>query len=242
MGSVRRGRHGSPAVPGAHGWPEGAQQRRRWQRQAAALAAGQPGCYPQVMSSAPTPSSPQDLDEEIPAHHELIDGELIEKETSGEHARAQASLTSHLWGPYNRRPGGRLPGGWWFATEAVIDFSGQKLRPDVAGWRRERAQTPPSGAVVRVIPDWICEVLSPGNASNDTIKKMRIYHAARVGHYWLLDPRCETLQVYRWHADGYLFVLGATRTERVRAEPFSEIETPVGVFFGDDEDDPDRGA
>ncbi|PKN40685.1 MAG: Uma2 family endonuclease, partial [Deltaproteobacteria bacterium HGW-Deltaproteobacteria-20] len=34
---------------------------------------------------------------------------------------------------------------------------------------------------------------------------------------------------------GYLHVLGATRTERVRAEPFDAIELPVGVFFGDDE-------
>ena len=46
----------------------------------------------------------------------------------------------------------------------------------------------------------------------------------------------ETLEVYRWHPEGYLFVLGATRQERVRAEPFGEIETPIDVFFGDDEE------
>ena len=92
------------------------------------------------------------------------------------------------------------------------------------GWRRDKAQQRPTGSVVSVIPDWICEVLSPGNLTNDTIKKKRIYHQAQVGHYWLVDPIRETLQVYRWDQPGYVEILSAERTDKVRAEPFEAIE------------------
>lgn len=56
-------------------------------------------------------------------------------------------------------------------------------------------------------------------------------------HYWLVDPVEETLQVLRWSADGYVEVVIADRTERVRAEPFDAIEIAVGYLFGDDDDD-----
>lgn len=169
---------------------------------------------------------------------EILDGQLVEKETSGEHGRAQSRVNRVLGGPFDRRPGGTWPGGWWFATEVLVDFGPErKLRPDVCGWRRERLSAPPSGKVITDIPDWVCEIVSTSNARQDKIVKMRAYHEARVAHYWIVDPRDETLAVYRWTADGYLYVLGASRGERVRAEPFAAIEISVGVLFGDDEDE-----
>ncbi len=169
---------------------------------------------------------------------EIIDGDLVEKETSAEHGVAQ-SRVGRLLGPFDRRPGGRQPGGWWFATEVLIDFGPkQQFRPDVVGWRRERMPERPTGTVVSVAPDWICEIVSPSNASNDTVKKKkRVYHQQQVPHYWLIDPAQETLSALRWSPDGYVEVLSAMRGERVRAEPFEAIELQVGVFFGEDEDE-----
>lgn len=182
---------------------------------------------------------PGPIDEEaIPDGFELVDGQLVEKETSGEHGRTQNALSAKLFRHFDRRPGGRHPGGWWFATEVLVDFgAGQRLRPDVAGWRREKMPAPPSGTVIRVIPDWTCEILSTSNPNNDIVKKRRIYHQNRVGHYWIVEPLAQRLEVYRWHSDGYLQVLTAQRDERVRAEPFDAIEIPVGVLFGDEEED-----
>lgn len=47
----------------------------------------------------------------------------------------------------------------------------------------------------------------------------------------------EILTVHRWSADGYVTLLTADRSERVRAGPFDAIEWPLGVLFGDDPDD-----
>jgi Uma2 family endonuclease len=169
--------------------------------------------------------------------HEIIDGVLIEKEAaSGRHGGAQGRLFRRL-GPYDRRPGGRLPGGWWFATEVEVLFEdSQVFRPDIAGWRRERLAELPAEVPITVRPDWVCEILSK-NKRNDLIKKKRLYHRHAVGHYWIVDPVEETLSVHRWHADGYVEVLAADRDERVRAEPFDAVELRVGVLFGDDDDE-----
>lgn len=169
--------------------------------------------------------------------HEIVDGVLVEKEAaSGRHGGAQGRLFRRL-GPYDRRPGGRWPGGWWFATEVEVLFEDtQVFRPDVAGWRRERMAELPADVPITVRPDWICEVLSK-NKRNDLIKKKRVYHRHQFSHYWIVDPVEETLAVYRWHADGFVEVLIADRDERVRAEPFDAIELPVGVLFGDDDDE-----
>lgn len=193
-----------------------------------------------LASKPPAPATLQDL-LALPGEghgYEMIDGALFEKETSGEHGRAQTNLVTRLNGRFGRRPGGRWPGGWWFATEVLIAFPGSKdpLRPDVVGWRREKVPAFPTGTVLTTIPDWICEILSPNNFTNDTIKKKRLYHHARVGYYWLIDPIQETLQVYRWEPGGYLEILSAERSDRVRAEPFDADEISVSAFFGDDED------
>lgn len=116
-------------------------------------------------------------------------------------------------------------------------FPDEIHRPDVIGWRRERVAERPRGAPVRARPDWVCEILSASRPQNDLLKKRRTYHRAGIPHYWIVDPRDETLSVHRWHADGYLLALVADRSERVRAEPFDAIVLQVGVLFGDDEDD-----
>lgn len=169
-------------------------------------------------------------------HHEIIDGALVEKDAaSGRHGRAQLRLGRRL-GPYDRKPGGRWPGGWWFATEVDVQLSESDVfRPDIAGWRLERLATPPDEIPIVVRPDWVCEILS-SNKRNDLIKKKRVYHRHEVGHYWIVDPIEQTLAVHRWHSDGYVEVLAADRDELVRAEPFDAIEFRVGALFDDDDD------
>jgi Uma2 family endonuclease len=169
--------------------------------------------------------------------HELVDGVIVQKEgASGRHGGAQLKLGAHL-DPYHRKPGGHGPGGWVFAAETDIVFEDtQVFLPDLSGWRRERMPVLPREVPISIRPDWVCEILSPRNKRHDLISKKRVYQRHGVPHYWIVDPMEETLAVHRWHADGYVEVLIADRTERVRAEPFGEIELRVGILFGDDND------
>ena len=172
--------------------------------------------------------------------HELLGSELVEKAApSGEHGDAQSGVVAAVRPSYQRRGGDGSgqggPGGWWIATEVeVLLETGDLVRPDVLGWRRDRVPERPRGAPVSARPDWICEVLSPSNANQDTVKKLRAYHRAGVPYYWIVDPRDSTLTVMRWDQAGYTTLVRAERGESVRPEPFVEIELAVGTLFGDD--------
>jgi len=184
-----------------------------------------------------TLEDPLAIPEEERRRVELVEGTLADRgATSGEDGAAQFALSTCLV-PFYRRPGGRSPGGWWFATEVDVYFDpANTFRPDVTGWRRDRVAERPRGVPVTERPDWVCEILS-SNRRNDLVKKKRVYHRHQVPYYWILNPEQETSSVDRWAPDGYLQILVAERGEVVRAEPFEAIALTVGVLFGDDEDE-----
>ena len=88
--------------------------------------------------------------------------------------------------------------------------------------------------LVRLRPDWVCEVLSPSNASTDTVRKLRTLHRFEVPYYWIADPMERTLTVLRWDRAGYVTVQVAEAGERIRAEPFEALELNTGPIFGMD--------
>jgi Uma2 family endonuclease len=46
-------------------------------------------------------------------------------------------------------------------------------------------------------PYLIVEVLSPGTARLDRVKKLRLYAKNQIPHYWLLDPESKVLEVMK---------------------------------------------
>lgn len=176
----------------------------------------------------------------IPEHerwHELYDGEIVERASpAGEHSNAQGGVVRTLALFHRRGDGGSgTPGGWWIYPEPEVRPLARKIvRPDVCGWRRERASEAPRGTPIELRPDWVCEVVSPSNASEDLVRKLNLYREAAIPHYWIVDPRDETLTVHRLHDAAWVIALRAERHEVVRAEPFDAIDFPVGVLFGDD--------
>ena len=56
---------------------------------------------------------------------------------------------------------------------------------------------------VRGAPDWIAEVLSPGTARHDRLRKLPVYERAGVREAWLIDPVDRTLSLYRLEAGHY---------------------------------------
>lgn len=171
--------------------------------------------------------------------HEVLDGELVRKASpSGEHGYTQGNLRARLDG-YNGRPNGSSrPGGWWFAVEVEIELAPhQVVRPDLAGWRRERMVERPRGYPIKLRPDWVCEVMTDGDARRrDGLRKRRLYADMGVPHYWLVDTERERLIVLRLESQGLVEVLDVGRADRVCAEPFAALELPVAALFGDDVD------
>jgi Uma2 family endonuclease len=171
---------------------------------------------------------------------ELLRGALVEREATGpRHGRALLRLGASVTQRFDRKPGGRFPGGWWTVSDVAVRFDDEVLRPDLAGWRRERHPVFPLERPVVARPDWVCEVLSPSNARTDRVLKLRTYHQHEVLHYWLVDPEEQTLTVFRYGPGGYVVVLTATAEEQVNAEPFESLRFSVGNLFSDEPSDDD---
>jgi Uma2 family endonuclease len=58
----------------------------------------------------------------------------------------------------------------------------------------------------------------------DRVKKMRIYAQHEVPHLWLIDPIEKTLEVYRFQAGSFTVAGVYAGNDKVRVEPFAEIE------------------
>ena len=167
---------------------------------------------------------------------ELINGELIHHgQASFRHGQAQRSLGVVL-DPFGRKGGGDGPGGWWIVTEAGVRYSPYTAcRHDLAGWKRTRLPVPPDEEYVSVTPDWVCEILSPSNRSNDLVRKKAVLHQAQVPHYWIVDPTDKTISVHRWAEAGYINVANCLAGERARLEPFEAIEVDISYLLGEDD-------
>lgn len=149
---------------------------------------------------------------------------------SFEHGDVLATLTE-LLAPFRSRRAGQ-PGGWWMASAVDVELEPHEVYcPDLVGWRWERHAGRPVGTLVRVRPDWVCEVVSPATRRRDQVEKLRALHRACVPHYWLLDPGERALLVHAWRPDGYQIVLVASDDDRVRAEPFEALTLSLGDLF-----------
>ncbi len=161
---------------------------------------------------------------------EIIDGELIvTPRPSAEHSNAAFALSAEIGPPYRLGRGG--PGGWIVLYEPEIKFGDNILVPDFAGWRTERFPGWPAENWFSAVPDWICEILSPSTARNDRIRKMAIYARYEVKYLWLIDPRDKTLEIFRLKSSEWLRLAGFAENDRVRAEPFHEVELELGNFW-----------
>lgn len=148
------------------------------------------------------------------------------------HAKAQGALARAIGGPFDEDDGRGGPGGWWILLEVDVRLSPHDIvRPDLAGWRRERLPEPWDQRPIDVVPDWICEILSPSNAAVDRVTKRSLYAAAGVRFDWIVDPAERTLEA--------LALSGATWTDVgayddgaiARVPPFDAVELEVSRLF-----------
>jgi len=137
---------------------------------------------------------------------EIINGQIhTQPRSAWAHALASSSLGDEWVGPFQKGRGG--PGGQWIIDEPEVHFilDTEVTAPDIAGWRKERLQEPPSGHKIQVIPGWICEIISPSSKSTDREIKMPLYAPYQVSYLWLVDPKETLLEAYKLEGGGLLW-------------------------------------
>jgi Uma2 family endonuclease len=146
------------------------------------------------------------------------------------HQRTALDVGSDLRDPFQRGRGG--PGGSWILPEPGIELPGTpEIAPDVAGWRRERLPELLDDASIRVVPDWVCEILAPSTRRHDLLVKKPYYARVGVAHHWLIDREARTFTAYRLES-GRWSELGVFGDERdARIEPFADVALDIASWW-----------
>ena len=165
---------------------------------------------------------------------EIINGNLhTHPRPAPKHALAYSVLGGSIGSAYHW--GGKGPGGWWILDEPELHLGSDILVPDLAGWRRERMPSLPETAWFELVPDWVCEILSPATARVDRILKMPLYAREGAKHLWLVDPELQTLEVYALDTSRekphWLLLDSLEGDTPVRQPPFDATEFSLGSLW-----------
>jgi len=164
---------------------------------------------------------------------EIIAGEIRTAPSAlPKHSRAMRRLGSAIGGPFDDEDGLGGPGGWWILLEVDVQLSEHDIvRPDVAGWKRERLHEPWDTRPIAVVPDWVCEILSPSNAAHDRVTKAKLYAEHGVQHLWLLDPGERILEAFALSGGLWTRIGSYDDSATARVPPFEAIELVVATLF-----------
>lgn len=148
------------------------------------------------------------------------------------HSKAQGALRRFLGGPFDDDDGYGGPGGWWIFVEVDVALGRHDIvRPDLAGWRRERLPNPGEQRPIGIVPDWACEVLSPSTAARDKVQKRNLYAQHGIRYCWLVDVDARTLEAFELERGRWVLVGTYGEEQRAAIAPFEAVELDIGRLF-----------
>lgn len=164
-----------------------------------------------------------------------IKGEIIEgvmytmTRPRARHQSVGGSIHADVFNPFQRKRGG--PGGWWILPEPGIELPNTpEISPDVAGWRRERLPELPTGPLT-LVPDWVCEVLSPTTRRHNLLIKKPYYARVGVPWHWLVDLEARALTVLKLVDHAWTEVGTFGDETEARLPPFDEVPLDIASWW-----------
>lgn len=148
----------------------------------------------------------------------------------GPHASVAMHL-SYMMARFDNGGGSRKP--WLILAEPELHLGQRVIVPDLAGWKRRRMNKVPFDHKFTIVPDWVCEIASPGTAIHDRKNKMPLYAEAGVKHLWLIDPLPKMIEVYRLVNKRWVVLGTYVGKARIRAEPFDDALIDLSRLWAD---------
>jgi Uma2 family endonuclease len=178
------------------------------------------------------------LYEQLMALPEHVTGEILNgglhtmPRPSGKHGWVASALSIDLGPPFSYGRGG--PGGWRIVVEPEVHFirDVEVAVPDLAGLRRERMPNIPEDHRFEIVPDWVCEILSPSTAQKDRTVKLPLYARYGVPYVWIVDPLAQTLEAFELHEGRWLLIATLKDDDAVSVPPFDAVTFSLADLWG----------
>ena len=120
---------------------------------------------------------------------------------------------------------------------ALVKGKGAELVPDIAVYC-DKEQIFKRGFLG--VPQLVVEVLSPGNAEDDTIKKKEVYEKFGVLEYWIASPMSRKIYVYSLENDRYKLKGEYNfKDELINSSRFEDLKVDIKDIELLDEDEED---
>lgn len=91
---------------------------------------------------------------------------------------------------------------------------------------------PPQGHKIQVIPDWVCEILSPTTKAIDRKVKMPLYAHHQVPFVWLVDPRQKVLEAFELSEGSWRPLRIFRADDKVSVAPFEAATIDLADLWG----------
>lgn len=134
--------------------------------------------------------------------YELIDGRIVmNPPTSWPYGEAELDVAAILRAHVKDKNVG-MAGGSSLGYELP---NGHTVAPDASVVLHERLRSGPpreKKKFLRVVPNLVAEVISPTSEARDRTTKKRVYAAAGIDEYWLVDVDRKLVTVYHLLPDG----------------------------------------
>jgi Uma2 family endonuclease len=156
--------------------------------------------------------------------YEIIRGDLyMSPAPRPKHQRVIVALLKHLLTYLEQKPIGEV---LISPIDLILPDLTDPVQPDLLFISQEKLDIVKEN-FIEGVPELIVEVLSPGNPEHDRRTKFRVYAAAGVKEYWLIDPDARTTEVYVLRGEAYALaqIFGVDQT--IRSEVLAEFTAPV---------------
>jgi Uma2 family endonuclease len=159
--------------------------------------------------------------------YELYDGEVyVAPAPMPRHQVTLLELVGRLW-RYAERDGGLvLP-----APIDIVFDERNVLQPDIAYFSAARRHHVRPDAVIRVAPDLVAEVVSPGSVRNDLGRKKAAFARFGVPEYWVVDPQISRIERQELVDGRYTLAFAAGPHETFESASLAEFRCDVDSLF-----------
>ena len=128
---------------------------------------------------------------------------------------------------YVRQHGGKAA----IAPIDIVFDERNVLQPDVVFFRASRRHLLRRDQPIRIVPDLVVEVLTPGTARNDRGRKMQTFARFGVPEYWMTNPVEKTIDVWRLVAGTYELHAHAGPGGRIGSTALDQLEFEIDPIF-----------
>jgi Uma2 family endonuclease len=162
--------------------------------------------------------------------YEIIDGELyVSRQPTLGHqfAALRTSVALDVW---NDQTGA----GWVFGEPGLVFADDQDVAPDVVWISRERLpEAQDEKGHLRLAPELVVEVLSPGPANElrDRQLKLSLYARRGVHEYWIVDWLHHSVEVYRHDGADLQLVTTLGETDTLTSPLLPGFALPVARLW-----------